>query len=90
MISPVKAFHTSVLTSAANQTGILIEAASDDVEFVLIAGEPLDQPVVQYGPFVMTSEEEIHQAFDDYRTGKNGFLGAKDWKSDIGGRKLKA
>ena len=43
--------HTLVLSAAANETGVAIEAGEDDTEVVLISGEPLDQPVVQYGPF---------------------------------------
>jgi len=42
-------------------------------EFLLLQGLPVAEPVVQYGPFVMNSEEEIHQAFADYR--KTGFGG---------------
>ena len=37
---------------------------------VLIAGKPLGEPVVQYGPFVMNTREEIEQALDDYRKGR--------------------
>jgi hypothetical protein len=38
----------------------------------------------------VTSQEEVMQAFEDYREGKNGFEGAPEWKSDIGGRKITA
>ncbi|KAK5874188.1 hypothetical protein PBY51_019160 [Eleginops maclovinus] len=51
--------------------------------FVLIAGEPIKEPVEQHGPFVMTTEEEITQAIRDYQTGRNGFEGAINWRSRI-------
>lgn len=37
---------------------------------MLLAGKPLNEPVVQYGPFVMNSVEEIQQAIDDYNSGR--------------------
>ena len=43
-------------------------------EFLLIAGTPLHEPVVRYGPFVMNTEEEIHEAIDDYRNGGMGMI----------------
>lgn len=46
--------------------------AIEDSEFLLLAGKPIDEPVVQYGPFVMSSMGEIKQAFLDYREGKFG------------------
>lgn len=49
-----------------------------------VAGEPLDQTVVQYGPFVMTSKEDIQKTFIDYQYGRNGFEKAHVWKSEIG------
>lgn len=53
---------------------------------MIIAGQPLDQPVVQHGPFVLNTNEQVHQAMMDYRGYKNGFERAKDWKSEIGKR----
>lgn len=49
-----------------------------------ISGEPLDQTVYQYGPFVMTTRNEIEKTLTDYRMGKNGFERAHTWKSKIG------
>jgi hypothetical protein len=49
----------------------------------LIGGEPLNEPIVQHGPFVMNTKEEIYQAFEDYQQGKNGFEGSHGWESKI-------
>lgn len=50
---------------------------------VVIAGLPLDQPIVQYGPFVLNSKEEVYKALLDYQSFSNGFERAKDWQSSI-------
>ncbi|XP_012675161.2 pirin isoform X1 [Clupea harengus] len=57
--------------------------AAEESHFVLIAGEPIHEPVVQHGPFVMNTEEEITQAIRDYKTKTNGFQRAKAWRSKI-------
>jgi len=44
-------------------------AGVDGARFVLLAGKPLREPVVQYGPFVMNSREEIEQALRDFQSG---------------------
>jgi redox-sensitive bicupin YhaK (pirin superfamily) len=41
-------------------------------EVFLIGGVPLNEPVVQYGPFVMNSMDEIQQAFEDFQAGRLG------------------
>ena len=43
---------------------------------LLIAGLPLNEPVVRYGPFVMNTREEIHQAIEDYQLGRMGAIGS--------------
>ncbi|KAJ8594308.1 hypothetical protein M405DRAFT_784754 [Rhizopogon salebrosus TDB-379] len=78
------AFNTLVLSNEDGETGVQLTAGKDDTQFVLIAGEPLDQTVFQYGPFVMTNQEEIQKTLMDYRTGRNGFEKAHTWKSKIG------
>ncbi|MFV0473098.1 MAG: pirin family protein [Pikeienuella sp.] len=51
--------------------GATIRADGDSTVLVL-TGEPIDEPIVGYGPFVMNSEEEIHQAIDDVKSGRFG------------------
>lgn len=57
--------------------------SSEASHFVLIAGEPIREPVFQHGPFVMTTEEEIQQAISDHQSRRNGFEKAGNWKSKI-------
>lgn len=63
-----------------------ISAPRGEAKFVFIGGQPIGEPIVQYGPFVMNTQEEIQQAFSDYQGAKNGFEEARTWKSGI--RKL--
>ena len=44
--------------------------ADGDAKLLVLTGEPIDEPIVGYGPFVMNSEAEIRQAVDDYNSGK--------------------
>ncbi|MGB0429711.1 MAG: pirin family protein [Bacteroidia bacterium] len=56
-----------------NGEGIEIEATAD-TRLMLLSGQPLNESVVSYGPFVMTSQSEIMQAIRDYQIGKMGVL----------------
>jgi redox-sensitive bicupin YhaK (pirin superfamily) len=47
-----------------------VQADAGGVQFLLLAAKPLREPVVQYGPFVMNTREEIEQAVADYRSGR--------------------
>ena len=52
-------------------------------KFIVVAGEPIGEPIEQYGPFVMTTKEELGEAMRDYQQGTNGFGGAHEWESEI-------
>ena len=79
----VEPFHTVVLSTSGD--GVSVENnGTEETRFVIISGEPLDQRVVQHGPFVMTSEQGIYEAMRDFSSNSNGFERAKGWRSEIG------
>lgn len=48
--------------------------ANKPLQFLFIAGVPLNEPIARYGPFVMNTKQEINQAIEDYRNGKLGVI----------------
>ncbi|KAH1047119.1 hypothetical protein J1N35_037903 [Gossypium stocksii] len=77
--SPIPPNHMAVLGPG---DGLSVwNRSSKPLRFVLIAGQPLNEPVVQYGPFVMNTQAEIDQTIEDYHYSKNGFEMAKHWRS---------
>jgi hypothetical protein len=60
--------HTFAVLGAGDEVEIL--AGDKGARLILVAGRPINESIAQYGPFVMNTEEEIHQAFTDFRAGK--------------------
>ena len=60
-----------IMANDVDRDGVVIEATVD-TRALLIAGRPLAEPIAQYGPFVMNTEQEIYQALADYREGRLG------------------
>lgn len=48
-------------------------------KFVLIGGQPLNEPIYQHGPFVLNTKQQVYKAFSDYQNGVNGFQNADNW-----------
>jgi quercetin 2,3-dioxygenase len=57
---------------ANDGAGLELVAEVDDTHVIVLAGEPIDEPIVQYGPFVMNSVQDIEQAIRDVERGKFG------------------
>ena len=63
--------QSELITFEKGGNDVRIEA-NNETKLLMLSGEPLNEPIVGYGPFVMNSREEIHQAFDDINSGKFG------------------
>jgi len=60
----------AILENRTDSDGLLVEAGASETRALLIAGRPLNEPIVQHGPFVMNSREEIYQAVLDFQAGR--------------------
>lgn len=58
----------------APEGGAIAIEAQSDAQLLVLSGEPIDEPVVMHGPFVMNSAEEIRQAITDFQGGRFGAL----------------
>ena len=67
--TPIDRYHLVELTDDDDS---FVVGAADDAVLLFGHARPIDAPLVAQGPFVMNSEEEIRQAFADYRAGKLG------------------
>ena len=53
----------------SSEGDVSVTAGNEGARFLLLAGKPIGEPIVQYGPFVMNTREEIQQAIRDYQNG---------------------
>lgn len=64
-----KVLKTNQLAVLSQGDAVSVTSITDDTQFLLVSAQPLNEPVVKGGPFVMNSEAEVQQAFLDYRNG---------------------
>ncbi|MDI4635002.1 pirin family protein [Pelomonas sp. V22] len=60
----------AILANAAGSDGIVVQAGEEPTRAILIAGRPLNEPIAQYGPFVMNTQAELMQAVRDFQEGR--------------------
>jgi redox-sensitive bicupin YhaK (pirin superfamily) len=70
----VPAHHLAVLSGSGD---LAVAAGGEGARLLFVTGVPLREPVLQYGPFVMTTRDEIVQAVEDFRSGKFGEIAAR-------------
>src|SRR5512139_375330 len=68
--STVPVQRMAILANTPGSDGVLLAAGPEGARALLIAGRPLNEPIAQYGPFVMNTQEEIFQAVRDFQAGR--------------------
>jgi hypothetical protein len=74
-----RSFSSPVAARVRSDIPITLEAGAGECELLMLQGRPIAEPVVQYGPFVMNTREEIANAISDYRQTQ---FGGWPWPSD--------
>ncbi len=68
-----------VLATHRSGTSLRVRGGTKTARFAIFAGKPIGEPIVSYGPFVMSSREDIKKVMDAYRQGKMGALGSSSY-----------
>lgn len=68
-----EAGEAELIVCTRNGSQVTIEAQADS-RLLVMSGEPIEEPIARYGPFVMNTKAELVQAVQDYQAGKMGHL----------------
>ena len=60
----------AILANTPGSDGVSLKAGSEGAKAILVAGQPLNEPIAQYGPFVMNTQAQLMEAVDDFRAGR--------------------
>ena len=66
----VRRGRMAVLANTPGSDGVVLQAGAEGARAILIAGRPLQEPIAQYGPFVMNTQQELVQAVQDFQAGR--------------------
>ena len=66
----VRRGRMAVLSNTPGSDGVVLQAGAEGARAILIAGRPLQEPIAQYGPFVMNTQQELVQAVQDFQAGR--------------------
>ena len=62
--------HLAVLANTPGSDGVRLQAGPQGASAILVAGRPLAEPIAQYGPFVMNTQQELAQAVQEFQAGR--------------------
>lgn len=71
-VDELKHDHLALLDKGGER--FTLEATDDNATFLVLSGEPIDEPIAAYGPFLMNTQAELAQAIEDFNSGKFGYL----------------
>jgi redox-sensitive bicupin YhaK (pirin superfamily) len=66
----VRRQRMAILANTPGSHGVVLQAGPEGAQAILIAGRPLKEPIAQYGPFVMNTQQELVQAVQDFQAGR--------------------
>ncbi|EGR29272.1 kinesin motor domain protein [Ichthyophthirius multifiliis] len=75
--------NQGALIEIQDQEILQVIAGEQGTKFILFAAKPIREAIYGQSPFVLDSQKNLDQAYEDYQQGKNGFEGAQEWKSEI-------
>lgn len=82
---PIKEGQCAHINTSDDSSGehVTITTEHDSASFLVLAGRPIKEPMARHGPFVLNSQAEIRQAFEDYQNGKMGHLDGGDERHEL-------